>query len=36
LIKEPKTKTKYKKIRIKVEILVNNWITFGILNGQQE
>jgi len=25
-----------KKIRIKVEILVNNWITFGILNGQQE
>jgi hypothetical protein len=36
LTKEPKTKTKNKKIRIKVEILINNWITFGILNGQQE
>jgi hypothetical protein len=36
LIKESKTKIKNKKIKTKIKILVNDLITFGILNGQQE
>jgi len=36
LIKESKTKIRNKKIKTKIKILVNDLITFGILNGQQE